>query len=561
MEHNVGRQQLTSSGTLSGHHDPHPPNHQQRQPNESIFHQKQSHPPHNINTNNAYGVQYNDPWAPFSGNFLSPALPTSTTNPTTASSERAPMSHEMDLGLSPSEASTRTNSSESSDSSALPREAGNEEDDDGFRMVGASTAAESFYAALNHVPAASMSADDGRNETKIDASIASFNVLSELDAALRDADLRATLSGRASGSSTTTTTTMTAKTTGAAMRSSGSSAMDELAILDGGGGVVTSLSLGAAEMPGSSVGNGSVDQWIMMQQSYHGEPYPSPPLPVPNHSIPYLGQPSLPLSNNEGSTMASAMSSSSSFETMSAAAVLVGGAVVASSMLQQQQQHVATNRPSAADVLEARKVQRSDSGSRRRRGGESRSIQEGTHRRHHSSSSSSTSSSHHPHNHHPYASVETHEGSSSSKINRSRSRSKYPAAYSNDKSPRHASSSPHKHNHNNHHRPSDPPSSSSSSTLTTPTTHHEGKRRSSSHPTTSGEGDNTTQTVRKSYPCTVCDKIFNRLYNQQQHLLIVHAPVRQKLFACPHPDCSKSYYRAADLQRHRRMHGSSSGGT
>ncbi|KAJ3186040.1 hypothetical protein HDU85_000954 [Gaertneriomyces sp. JEL0708] len=58
----------------------------------------------------------------------------------------------------------------------------------------------------------------------------------------------------------------------------------------------------------------------------------------------------------------------------------------------------------------------------------------------------------------------------------------------------------------------------------------------------------------KTFPCSICGKTFNRSYNQQQHMLIVHAPVREKKHTCDHPGCSKAYYRAADLQRHKRSH-------
>lgn len=63
---------------------------------------------------------------------------------------------------------------------------------------------------------------------------------------------------------------------------------------------------------------------------------------------------------------------------------------------------------------------------------------------------------------------------------------------------------------------------------------------------------------RRLYPCNTCGKVFNRSYNQQQHVLIVHATVRKKGFKCTYENCTKSYYRSADLQRHKRTHFQSS---
>ncbi|KND00239.1 uncharacterized protein SPPG_04571 [Spizellomyces punctatus DAOM BR117] len=70
-----------------------------------------------------------------------------------------------------------------------------------------------------------------------------------------------------------------------------------------------------------------------------------------------------------------------------------------------------------------------------------------------------------------------------------------------------------------------------------------------------GSGPSGSSASIKAFPCEICGKVFNRSYNQQQHMLIVHAPVRTKSFICTEEGCDKSYYRAADLQRHKRVHG------
>lgn len=61
----------------------------------------------------------------------------------------------------------------------------------------------------------------------------------------------------------------------------------------------------------------------------------------------------------------------------------------------------------------------------------------------------------------------------------------------------------------------------------------------------------TPDDPRKRHKCDICGRAFARLYNLKSHAS-THDPTRTKPFSCPHADCTRSFSRLHDLERHRQ---------